>query len=153
MRGRKGAAFRPRGVRTGRKRLRYADRKVLNDFKDKVADIRHRKALSCFFTQMSMSTVIMMAQRKALMDPVGEKEMDVMRLPGTGNHDLRMEGPAHELNRVPVVVVLLHDGRVNNGPGDEDGHFVAARRRAAATANPAKTSLFISTPPGHTPPL
>ena len=60
----------------------YGDRKVLNDFKDKVANIQHRKALSCFFTQMSMSTFIMMAQRKPLTDPVSEKEINAMQLPG-----------------------------------------------------------------------
>ena len=60
----------------------YADPEVLNDFKSKIANIQHRKALSCFFTQMSMSTFIMMAQRNTLTDPVNEKEIDVMSLPG-----------------------------------------------------------------------
>jgi hypothetical protein len=61
----------------------YADPEVLNDFKNKIANVQHRKALSCFFTQMSMSTFIMMAQRMALPDPVNEgKVINVMHLPG-----------------------------------------------------------------------
>ena len=60
----------------------YNDPNVLNDFKDTIANVQHRKALSCFFTQMSMSTFIMMAQRNALTDPVTKKEINVMRLPG-----------------------------------------------------------------------
>ena len=52
------------------------DKKAVEDgFKDAVKDIRHRKALSCFMSQMSQGTVINMSNRF-------DEYVDVMKLEG-----------------------------------------------------------------------
>ena len=44
------------------------DPKVVKIFKEKIQSVKHRKALSCFFSQMSMSTFNELSGRKILAD-------------------------------------------------------------------------------------
>ncbi len=57
-------------------------RAVVEAFKEKIPDVRHRRALSCFFSQMSMSTFTSMSARKTLPDLPKYKDCIVMDQPG-----------------------------------------------------------------------
>ncbi len=57
-------------------------RAVVEAFKEKIPDVRHRRALSCFFSQMSMSTLTCMSARKTLPDLPNCKDYTIMDQPG-----------------------------------------------------------------------
>ena len=58
------------------------DMRVVDVFKEKIKSVQHRKALSCFFCQMSMGLINLMGRRQPMDDPPSCNGFVIMDQPG-----------------------------------------------------------------------
>jgi len=82
------------------------DPKAVDIFKEKIPSVKHRKALSCFFSQMSMSVMNDMSRRVIMADAPGIK-MFAGFDNSKGNHD--MDGCETRLPRISLDI--SNDGK------------------------------------------
>ena len=81
------------------------DPKVVDIFKEKIPSVQHRKALSCFYSQMSMSTFTDMSRRVIMADAPGIKHFA-----GLDNSNYQHETDGCECRKPQISLDISDDG-------------------------------------------
>ena len=82
------------------------DPKVVGIFKEKIPSVQHRKALSCFYSQMSMSTFTDMSRRVIMADAPGIKHFA-----GLDNSNYQHETDGCECRKPQISLEISDDGK------------------------------------------
>ena len=102
--------------------------KVVDVFKEKVKSVQHRKALSCFFCQMSMGVVNFMGRRQPMEDPPSCKGFSIMDQPGAE----MFAGLDNSQSLLPGDALVPRDPGISLEVSD-DGRHAKMRVEAEAT--------------------
>ena len=91
---------------------------VQDAFKEKIPNVRHRRALSCFFSQMSLATLTWMSGRRPMLDLppkfVGYTIMDqpgADMFAGLDNSRMQHPGDACEVKDPRIALEVSEDGK------------------------------------------